>query len=102
MKKANIVLIVLAAMATAGCGVSAAPWKDPMIKPGAVPLADQVQKLTDVQICQKLGQAQGKHDKAAYNVYSDELGRREKAKIFTLDQGQCTGLAITEINKYQK
>ncbi|EBD1090383.1 hypothetical protein FA809_23075 [Salmonella enterica] len=63
---------------------------------------EAAQKLTDVQICQKLGQAQGKHDKAAYNVYSDELGRREKAKIFTLDQGQCTGLAITEINKYQK
>ena len=94
MKKA--ILAVLVVMA-AGC--QAAPWKDPMIKPGAVPLADQVQKLTDVQICQNLGIAQARHDKAAYNVYSDELTQRERGKTFTLDQGACTALAVAEINK---
>lgn len=62
-------------------------------------IADHAQKLTDVQICQNLGIAQAKHDKAAYNVYSDELTQRERGKTFTLDQGACTALAVAEINK---
>lgn len=94
----KVLAVVVVAVMAAGCSV-AAPWKDPMIKPGAVPLADQVQKLTDVQICQNLGIAQARHDKAAYNVYSDELTQRERGKTISLDQGACTALAVAEINK---
>ncbi|EDI8735818.1 hypothetical protein GEM21_05500 [Salmonella enterica] len=63
------------------------------------PLADLVQDLTDVQVCQQLGIAQVKHDKGAYDVYSDEIEQRTRAKMFELDQGACTALAVAEINK---
>ncbi|EGV5393332.1 hypothetical protein FER63_23455 [Salmonella enterica] len=61
--------------------------------------ADSVQGLSDAAICRGLGQAQKRHDKAAYNVLSDELTQRERGKVFKLTQGECTGLAVAEINK---
>ena len=124
MKKANILLVLLAAVATAGCGVAAHPWKDPMIAPGAkkahhteqsrqtpggvavsntqahpVALADQVQSFSDVELCQGIGKAQVTHNKAAYAVYSDEMEQRSRGRVFSLDQGACTALAVAEINK---
>ncbi|ECE4535640.1 hypothetical protein DCH27_25310 [Salmonella enterica] len=95
MKKANITLIILAAAATAGCAVSAHPWKDPQVAKGA----KHAQRFNDVELCQQLGKAQAMHDKAAYKGLSKELNSRESANAFRLSQADCTGLAVNVIEE---
>lgn len=97
----KITVAVAVAMFTAPLFVPKAdahPWKDPQVAKGA----KHASQLNDARLCQHLGKAQYMHDKAAYRGLSKELNSRESAHAFTLDQAECTRLAVAAIDEHKQ